>query len=345
MNDNSKVLKSFASDNYSGVHPVILEAMAKCNTDHEPSYGSDRYTESLNGMFSELFLSQVRAYPMLTGTGANIVALKAALKPWQSVICSTTAHINVDEGGAPEMSGGVKLLTVGNNLGKISVDSIKEQAWGWGDQHRSQPGLVSITQSSELGTTYTLSEIEEISEFCKKSGMRLHVDGARLPNAMVSENHKFADYVNAGVDIISLGGTKCGSMISETIIVINNDINDGIKYIRKSSSQLYSKMRFLSAQTHTLYSTNLWHDLSSNANVMARLLREQLQASNILFPYPTQANAVFAIIPKRSISLLQKKWSFYVWDESINLVRWMTSWDTTEADVYGFVNDIKESLV
>ena len=345
MHTDNSIAKSFASDNYSGVHPKVIESVIEVNNMHAASYGKDECTSKLNTVFSDLFKSKVSVYPVLTGTGANVVALRSILKPWQSVISSNLSHINVDEGGAPEVVAGIKILPITHVNGKISVESINEQAWGWGDQHRAQPGLVSITQSTELGTVYSESELYDITNHCKRLGLFVHLDGARLPNALVENNHDFSFYSDIGVDVISLGGTKCGAMNSESLIVLNKSFEDAVLYLRKSHAQLYSKMRYVSAQTLALYESDLWRTLASNANKMAKYLRDSLVDTKIVFPFPTESNAVFAILPKYSIEKLSNKWSFYTWDENTSLVRWMTSWDTDFADVDLFVKDIKDSLL
>ncbi|WP_270889554.1 threonine aldolase family protein [Pedococcus sp. 5OH_020] len=339
--------RGFASDNYAGVHPEVLEAIALANGGHQVSYGADAYTEHLQDVFRGHFGGHATAYPVFNGTGANVVALQAVTERWQSVICAASAHIHVDECGAPEKMGGLKLLPVGAPLGTLTLDAIDTQAYGFDDQHRAQPGVVSITQSTELGTLYSVEEIAEIVEHAHTLGMAVHLDGARIANAAAALDRPLRDFTtDVGVDIVSFGGTKNGLMLGEAVVVLNPDAVRGMDYLRKSSMQLASKMRFLSAQFDALLSGDLWLRNARHANAMAQRLETAVRAiPGVQVLRPVQANAVFAVLPQDVTARLQKLYPFYVWDESTGEVRWMTSFDTTEADVDSFAAALRAELV
>jgi threonine aldolase len=337
--------KSFASDNYSGIHPEILNAILVSNGGHSSSYGNDPYTAKLQSVVKDVFGSDAVAFPTLTGTGSNVIALHALLERHQSVICAATAHVVVDEGGAPERAG-IKLLLVDTPDGKLTPELIDRQAWGFGDQHRAQPGVVSITQSTELGTLYSLAELRAIAEHAHAKGMKLHMDGARVANAAVSLGVSLKEMTtDVGVDILSFGGTKNGAMLAEAVIVLNSDYAGSISYLRKGSAQLGSKMRFISAQLIAILSNDLWRRNAEQANYTAKELSSLLSnVDGVEIIYPTQANAVFALIAPAVTKRLLENFNFYIWDEGSGLVRWMTSWDTTEADVAEFVAAVQREI-
>ncbi|MFI6597111.1 threonine aldolase family protein [Nonomuraea sp. NPDC050536] len=339
-------LKAFASDNYAGVHPEILRAIAEANGGHQISYGEDVYTEALQGVFQAHFGEQATAYPVFNGTAANVVSLRSMAAPWQSVICADTAHIHTDEGGAPEVVAGLKLFTVPTPAGKLTPELIDRQAWGFGDVHRSQPRVVSISNSTELGTVYTPAEIREIADHVHGLGLLLHLDGSRLTNAAAALDVPLrALTTDAGVDVLSFGGTKIGLLYGEAVVVLNPGAASGIEYIRKTYMQLSSKMRFVSAQFEALLSGDLWLRNARQANAMARRLAEAVRdLPGVEVPRPVEANAVFARLPKDVIERLQKRFRFYVWNEALNEVRWMCSFDTTEADVDAFAEALTEEL-
>lgn len=344
LHDESK--RSFASDNYSGVHPKLLAAITAANGGHVPSYGSDPYTERLREVAIETFGVGAEIFPTLTGTGSNIVALHAVLGRHQSAIAASSAHVAVDEGGAPERAG-IKLLLVDTPDGKLTPELIDQQAWGWGDQHRSQPGAVTITQPTELGTLYTLQEIRAISDHVHAHGMALHMDGARIANAAVALEVSLKEMTtDVGVDILSFGATKNGGLIAEAVVVINSELALAIPYLRKGSAQLGSKLRFISAQLLALLDDELWRKCAENSNRTALRLAHSLSGlAGLTIAHPVQANAVFAILPREITERLLKKYNFYVWNESTGMVRWMTSWDTTNEDVDAFVQAIKQELL
>lgn len=339
-------VRGFASDNYSGIHPEVLAAIAEANEGHQIAYGEDLYTARFGEVVRERFGERAEAFPVFNGTGANVTGLQAMLPRWGAVVCAATAHINVDENGAPERVGGFKLLTVPAEDGKLTPELIDREAWGWGDVHRAQPLVVSITQSTELGTLYTVEEIRAIAEHAHERGMLLHLDGARLSNAAVALGEEFRAFTtDAGVDVLSLGGTKNGMMLGEAIVVLNPEAAGGLPYLRKMNMQLASKMRFVSAQLLALYGGDLWHRNASHANAMAARLREELSSvEGVHFTQPTQSNAVFATLPAGVADRVRERFRFYDWDESIGEVRWMCSFDTSEQDVEAFVACIREEI-
>lgn len=338
-------IRGFASDNYSGIHPEVLEAIAAANDGHQIAYGEDQYTERLQEVFRGHFGDGIQAFPVFNGTGANVVGLQSMLPRWGAVIAASTAHINVDEGGAPERMGGMKLLTVEAHDGKLTPELVDREAWGWGDEHRAQPLVVSITQSTELGTLYTPDEIHALAEHAHGHGMRLHMDGSRISNAAAALDLPFAAFTrDVGVDVLSFGGTKNGAMLGEAIVVLNPEASDGLIYSRKYSMQLSSKMRFVSAQLIALLEGDLWKRNASHSNAMAARLRAGIEAGlaadtirGVEFTQPTQVNGVFATLPAGVADQLREVFRFYDWDAARREVRWMCSFDTQESDVDAFV--------
>ncbi|MFJ5137530.1 threonine aldolase family protein [Streptomyces sp. NPDC088707] len=339
-------VRGFASDNYAGAHPEILAALALANDGHQVAYGEDQYTEHLQRIMHSHFGPLAEAFPVFNGTGANVTALQALTDRWGAVICAESAHINVDEGGAPERMGGLKLLTVPTPDGKLTPELIDRQAWGWEDEHRAMPQVVSITQNTELGTVYTVDEIRAIVEHSHAKGMKVHLDGARIANAAASLDVPMRAFTNAvGVDVISYGGTKNGMLFGEAIVVLNPDAVSHMKHLRKLSMQLASKMRFVSVQLEALLAKDLWLRNARHANAMAQRLAagvRELDGVEIL--YPVQANAVFARLPHAVTRRLQERFRFYFWDETAGDVRWMCAFDTTEDDVDAFLQALKEEL-
>lgn len=337
--------RGFASDNYSGIHPEVLAAIAAANDGHQVAYGEDVYTERLQQVMARHFGEGVEAYPVFNGTGANVVGLQSMLPRWGAVISASTAHINVDEGGAPERVGGIKILHVPTDDGKLTPDLIDREAWGWGDEHRAQPLVVSITQSTELGTLYTADEIRAIADHAHGHGMRLHMDGSRISNAAASLGLPLRDFTrDAGVDVLSFGGTKNGAMLGEAIVVLDPEASTGLTYLRKLDMQLSSKMRFVSAQLVALLEGDLWLRNASHSNAMAQRLRAGVEAGlaagsirGVSFTQPTQANGVFATVPDGVADRLRESFRFYDWDAAKNEVRWMCSFDTSENDIDAFI--------
>lgn len=341
-------IRGFASDNYSGIHPEVLAAIAAANDGHQIAYGEDQYTARLQEAFRSHFGAHVEAFPVFNGTGANVVGLQSMLPRWGAVISASTAHINVDEGGAPERMGGMKLLTVPAADGKLTPELVDREAWGWGDEHRAQPLVVSITQSTELGTLYTPDEIRALADHAHERGMRLHLDGARISNAAAALDVPLAAFTSdVGVDLLSFGGTKNGAMLGEAIVVLNPEASDGLVYARKYSMQLASKMRFVSAQLIALLEGDLWLRNARRSNAMAARLRGGIEAAlaagtirGVAFTQPTQSNGVFATLPDGVADRLRESFRFYDWDAARNEVRWMCSFDTQESDVDAFVAEL-----
>jgi len=338
--------RGFASDNNSGVHPQIFEALLNANISHCIAYGDDQYTHHAEEVFKMHFGSQSKTYFVFLGTGANVLSLKSITDSFHSIICAETAHIQVDECGAPEKFTGCKLLPVPTKNGKITPQSIKSLLHGFGFEHHSQPKVISITQATELGTVYTPAEIKELADLAHSFNMYLHVDGARIANAAVSLGISFNEMITqTGVDVLSFGGTKNGLMYGEAIVFLNNKLGENFKYFRKQSMQLASKMRFISAQFLGYFENDLWQQNAAHSNRMAKLLAAEInKIPEIKITQKVEANGVFAIVPHKIIADLQNEFFFYVWDEFANEVRWMTSWDTTEEDIYGFAAAIKKLL-
>nr|WP_211368108.1 low specificity L-threonine aldolase [Microbacterium rhizomatis] len=338
-------VRGFASDNYSGIHPEVLAAIAAANDGHQIAYGEDAYTTRLQEVFAAHLGEGVEAFPVFNGTGANVVGLQSMLPRWGAVIAASTAHINVDEGGAPERVAGIKLLTVPTDDGKLTPDLIDREAWGWGDEHRAQPLVVSITQSTELGTLYSVDEIRTIADHAHRLGMRLHMDGARISNAAAALGVPLRAFTrDAGVDVMSFGGTKNGAMLGEAVVVLDAEASAGLTFLRKLDMQLSSKMRFVSAQLIALLEGDLWMRNAAHSNAMAQRLRAGVEAgiadgsiTGVAFTQPTQANGVFATLPDGVADRLRESFRFYDWDASKNEVRWMCSFDTTEQDVDDFI--------
>ena len=340
--------RGFASDNYAGVHPEVLAALADANGGHQVSYGEDLYTEKLADVVREQFGAEAQVFPVFNGTGANVVALTSLLPRWGAVIASRTAHIHSDEGGAPEKVMGLKLFVVPTPDGKLTPELIATEAWGWGDEHRAQPLAVSITQTTELGTLYTAAEVRAIADYAHEHGMALHMDGARIWNAAAALGVPFREFtVEAGVDILSFGGTKIGLLGAEAVVVLDPTRVDGLVFLRKTTMQLSSKMRFLSAQLLALFEGGLGIAAATHANAMAARLRgalEELALPGLGFSQATQANAVFAVLDNAAADRIREKVRFYDWDRAAGEVRWMTAFDTTEADVDSFVEVIRAEL-
>ena len=348
--------RGFASDNYAGVHPALLAKMADVNHGHEVAYGEDSETEIFAGVVKELFGKDAVGFPVFNGTGANVVALQAATKRWEAVICVDTAHINSDEGGAPEKMAGLKLWTVPSPDGKLSVEAAQTQIFDIGVVHRAQPTVISITQTTEMGTLYQPEEIAALADFAHSHGMLLHLDGARLSNAAAALDSSFKEFTtDVGVDLVSLGGTKIGGLAAEAVIVVDastprgKELAEAMPFLRKTSMQLSSKMRFVSAQLNALFENNAALAIANGkkANAMAQKLYSQIveiaeSHPEISLPNVAQANAVFPILPEKITEALQQQYRFYVWNQATGQVRLMCSWDTEEEDVDGLVGLLRE---
>lgn len=339
------IWRGFASDNYAGIHPEILQKIADVNDGHQVAYGDDAVTAQLEEVIKSHFGKDAVGFPVFNGTGANVVSLQAMCKSWEAVVCASGAHINVDEGGAPEKVAGLKLHTVETPDGKLTPALIETQAFGFGNEHRAQPKVVSITQSTELGTIYTPEEIRAIADQAHANGMYVHLDGSRISNAAAALGLPMRAFTtDVGVDAVSLGGTKAGAMLAEAVVILNPELVSPIKFVRKSAMQLGSKMRFMSAQLIALYDGDLFLRNAGNANAMAARLYEGVKDLVGISIAKPQANALFPILDPKVTEELQKDFRFYVWDHLTGQVRWMCSWDTTEQDVDNFVAAIKKAL-
>jgi threonine aldolase len=338
-------VKSFASDNYASAHPDVLAAMAQANDGHAVSYGADPWTgrarEILRGHFGE----ESEALLVFNGSGANIVGIRAICRPWDAVICADTAHVNVDEGGAPERVAGIKLLTITSPDGKLTPDDVRSRVTRVGDEHAVQPRVVTITQSTEYGTRYTLEETRALADTAHELGLVLHMDGSRLSNGAAGLGCGLGDLTTGtGVDVLSLGGTKNGLVLGEAVVFLNPSYAEGAKYLRKQTLQLASKGRFLAAQFVAMFEGDLWRRNASHANDMAARLADRLCAiPAVQITQQVQANGVFAVMPREAADAVRAQWPFYTWDEAKREERLMCSWDTTPDEVDAFAAALAEA--
>lgn len=336
-------MRSFGSDNHSGVHRDILSAISEANKDHVIAYGDDPYTEKVSQKIKQLFGEQAHFFPMFNGTGANICALRACLQPYHAIIAPETGHIFVDECGAPEWLTGAAVKSVSTPDGKVRPEMLHPFFHHFGFEHHSQPKVLYISQLSELGTAYTIAEIKALADLLHQHNMYLHMDGARIANAAATLGVSFKEITtDAGVDILSFGGTKNGMMLGESVITFRLELAENMKYIRKQSTQLYSKMRFCSAQFLAYLENDLWLQNARHANKMAQMLRSELEkVSSIQFTQPTDGNILLLKMEPDMIEKLLQKHFFYIWDEMTHEIRLVTSWDTTEEDVQALISDVK----
>jgi len=341
-----KPARSFASDNNAGIHPKVLQAIAQANTGHAVGYGDDPHTQAAVAQFKRHFGRDAEVFIVFNGTAANCLSLKALTDSYQAVICTEAAHIYADECGAPEKFTGCRLLPIAAANGKLTVESASHAYHGIGDQHHVQPGVISITQCTEVGTVYQPNEVRDLARFAHDRKMFLHMDGARIANAAVSLGLSLSQTTrDLGVDVLSFGGTKNGAMGAEAVVFFDKKLALNFQYTRKQGMQLASKMRFISAQFEALLSGDLWRKNAQHANRMAALLKKEVsRVPGVKIVYPVEANGVFAQIPRRAIAKLQKRYFFFVWNEEQSVVRWMCSFDTTEEDVRQFARFVGETV-
>jgi threonine aldolase len=333
--------KSFGSDNHAGVHEAILKAVIDANGGDAIAYGADRWTERATAELRRTFGAAGDAILVLNGSGANVLGLSLMLRRHEAVICADSAHINTDECGSAERLLGTKLLQVPATDGKLTPELIADQLGGRGDDHRAQPGVVAITQTTELGTCYTLEEIRKIGDFCHSNDLLLYVDGARLANAAAFLGCSLAELAECA-DVLSFGATKNGALGAEAVIVMREGLSANAPYLRKQQTQLASKMRFVAAQFLALLDGDLWRRNAEHANEMARRLADGIRdLDGVEISYPVESNAVFARLNRHHIEALQRDWFFHVWDERTSVVRWMAAFDTTESDVDQFLTAIR----
>jgi threonine aldolase len=338
--------RGFASDNNAGIHPAILDAIIQANNGHTLAYGDDPYTMKAKELLKQHFGDDSEAFFVVNGTGANVLGLSAVTGSFHAVICAATAHIETDECGAPEKFTGCKLQTVASADGKIGPSMLAGSLLGVGFEHHVQPRVISISQATEMGTVYKISEIKELAAYAHANNLLLHMDGARISNAAASLNCTFREMTSdAGVDVLSFGGTKNGLQYGEAVIFLKPRLAENFKYIRKQGMQLISKMRFIGAQYIPYLEKEIWKSNALHANRMAQLLRDKVAGlPGVTLTQSVEANGVFAIIPERVIKPLQEKYFFYMWNEEKSEVRWMTSFDTREEDVEDFTETLKKLL-
>ncbi|MTE23563.1 low specificity L-threonine aldolase [Microbacterium sp. ZXX196] len=337
-------IRGFASDNYAGAHPEVIAAVAAANGGHAPAYGEDPYTAALRARFRDLLGPETEVFPVFNGTGANVVGLQSLLTRWGGVVAPAIAHINTDEGGAPEKVGAFKILPVPTPDAKLTPEAVRAHAGSRG-VHTIVPQAVSLTQSTELGTLYTPDEVAAVAEAAHSLGLAVHMDGARIANAAAALGAPLGAFTrDAGVDVLSFGGTKIGAMGAEAVVVLNPAAVTGIEFLRKNTMQLASKMRFVSAQLLALLTDDLWIRAGAQANAMAQRLRRGIEeriadgsVSGVAFTQPTEVNGVFATLPEGAADALRQQAAFYDWNAVTREVRWLTSWDTEAGDVDRFV--------
>jgi threonine aldolase len=344
--EKEMVRRGFASDNNGGVHTEILKEIMTANSGHVTGYGSDIYTKKALSLFKDHLGSDTETYFVFTGTGANVLGLSAIMRSWNSVITASTAHLEGDECGAPEKFIGCKVLVVDTPDGKVTPALIEKHIHGIDFEHHSQPKVVSITQATEMGTVYTVTEIMAIADFAHSRGMALHMDGARIANAAVCLNLPFKAFTtDAGVDVLSFGGTKNGMMLGEAICFLKPGLSGDFKYIRKQGMQLASKMRFISAQYIGYFRNDLWKKCASHSNAMASVLGDKLKPiQGITITQKIESNGIFVIMPFDIAERMRSHYFFYPWDEKKSEWRLMCSWDTEEKDIEDFVMLLKKEL-
>ena len=338
--------RGFASDNNAGVHPRVLDAVRAANQGHAVAYGDDAYTERAVRLFRERFGGSAEVFFVFGGTGANVAALAALTRPHHAVVCAETAHVNVDECGAPERFAGCKLVALPTPDGKLRPGQVEPLLARRGDQHHVQPRVVTVSQPTELGTVYTVEELARLAEFAHREGMLLHVDGARLANAAAHLGAPLSELTaGAGVDVLSFGGTKNGMMYGEAVVFFDPALAADFRFVRKQCAQLPSKMRFVAAQFTALLTEDLWLETASHANRMARALAEELRRiPRVELTQPVESNAVFAVLPPAAVERVRERFFFYVWDERTSEVRLMCSFDTTEEDVTELAAAVREAV-
>jgi threonine aldolase len=341
-----KPTRSFASDNNAGVHPDILKAISAANQGHVVGYGDDAYTHSAQALFKRELGEDIEVFFVFNGTAANCLSLKALTNSFHAIICAEGAHIYVDECGAPEKFTGCKLVPIPAKNGKLTVEAVQSAYHGVGDEHHVQPKVISITQATEVGTVYRPNEIRALADFAHSHEMFLHVDGARIANAVAAQGLTLKQATrDLGIDALSFGATKNGALGAEAVVFFNPELAANFKFYRKQGMQLASKMRFISAQFEALFTEELWLQNARHANRMAQLLKREIsRIPQVKIIYNVEANGVFAQIPRKAIAKLQKRYFFYVWNEAQSVVRWMCSWDTSADDVKQFTEFLRRSL-
>jgi threonine aldolase len=339
--------RGFASDNAATVHPRVLESIAAANAGHAFGYGHDPYTDAVQRrLAAALGTPEASVFFVFNGSGANVLSLRSALRPWEAAIVSANAHLQTDEVGAPEAVAGVKLLVAETVDGRITVDGLRRLVERPNDEHAVKPGLLSLTQATELGTLYSLQELRALGDLARAHGLRVHVDGARFANAAAALGVSLPEMVAAaGIDLLSFGGTKNGLMVGEAVVVFDPELAPGMLHLRKQTLQLASKMRFIAAQFDALLQDDLWLQNATHANAMAQRLCDAVSGiDGVVISRRPAANAVFAVIAPEVRLALQQEFDFYEWDDVTGEVRWMCSWDTTEGDIDEFAHAVRAAV-
>lgn len=333
-------MRSFASDNNSGVHPQVMQALSETNKDHALGYGDDFWTEEAIHKIREAFTPDCEPLFVFNGTGSNVVALQLMTRSYHSIVCAETAHIYVDECGSPVKMTGCQIRPVATPDGKLTPELIAPYLHGFGDQHHSQPAAIYLSQCTELGTIYTPEELKAITALAHRHGMRVHMDGARIANACAALNLSLkAMTVDCGIDVLSFGGTKNGLMMGECVIVFDESLKAEARFVRKQSAQLASKMRYLSCQFTAYLTGDLWLKNATHANAMAHKLYEALSRyPNVRFIQKAESNQLFLTMPRPVIDRMLQSYFFYFWNEAADEIRLVTSFDTTEQDIEEFIN-------
>ena len=339
---------SFGSDNHSGVHPLIMKAIEDINHDFNLAYGEDPYTEDVLRNLENLLGGNCKALFVFNGTGANAVALSTFCKTYNSILAPRTAHILVDECGAVEKLSGCKIVPLNCKDGKVTPKDVEAEL-EFGDQHHTQPAILSISEPTELGTLYSAAEIKTLADLMHKHGCYLHVDGSRIANAAAALKTPIKNFISdTGADVLSFGGTKNGLLVGEAVVVLNAKKNkifaDSLMYYRKQATQLYSKNRFIAAQFEAYLKDDLYLKMASHSNAMAKYLEKRVkEVKCVKISKKVQSNAVFAILPVAVSTKLEKKHFFHVWDKATNEVRWMCAFNTQKSDIDIFIEDLKKA--
>lgn len=335
-------MKGFGSDNHSGIHPLLLDAISKANLQHQPSYGTDEITLRSCKLFSDLFKTDCDVHYVFNGTAANVLSLTSCVRSFESVLVTDVSHLFNDECGAPEKIGGFKLTVAPSRNGKFIIEDLDQYLIRRGDQHFSQLKAISITQPTEVGTCYSEKELADLCQWARKNGLFIHIDGARICNAVVSLMSTFEVlFTKNKVDVISFGGTKNGFIFGEAVVFLNKELSKNFKYIRKQNLNLPSKTRFIAAQFEAYLTTGLWHEIATHSITKAQELNNKIDGL-VPVAYPTESNAVFPILKQPWVKPMREKHFFYVWDEKTFVCRWMTSWDTQSEEIDSFVAQLKE---
>ncbi len=341
-------MKSFASDNYAGVLPQVMEALAAANKDHARSYGADDITARTIQLFRKVFEADVDVYFVFNGTGANVLSISSGTQSFNSVLCGDMSHFYCDESSAPETFTGCRFFALPTNEhGKLDIPTIQTRLIRTGDVHYAQTRMLSVTQSTEYGTTYSIDELKAIGELCKANNLYFHIDGSRFFNAAAGMGCSLSEIsTHIGLDILSLGGTKAGMMFGEAVVVFNPELKKNIPFKQKQVMQLHSKTRFIAAQFEAMLTNDLWRSTASHANAMAQKLFNSLkEVPQIKITRPVQANVIFAELPTSWNKPLMNEFPFYVWKETTNEVRLMCAWDTAEDDVARFAESVRKVAV